>query len=124
MLQKIPTERSTLKISSEKECFRIKERVKTASKVKLLEFKEKNSGSSEKDELIFSSKSGLKQLQIICEISTIMENGTVVESSSMNFEELYNGILFISRDPSGMEILVKSIENFVESYSFVEFESL
>lgn len=124
MLQKIPVARSTVKISNEKECFQIKEHVRTASKMKLLEFKEKNANMNVNDESVPSQKSALMQLNVVCEVTAIMESSSALESSAVNFEELYKNILFISRNLSDMESLKGSIENFILSYPFIEFKSL
>lgn len=124
MLKKIPATSSTLKISSDKECFKIKEHVKTASRMKVLEFKEKNAGPTEKDGQALSSKFVQKHNQIMNEIISIMEKVAVMESSPTDFEGLYKSILFISRDSESMEALIRSINSFAESYHFIEFESL
>lgn len=124
MLQKIPASNSTLKISNNKECFKINEHVKTASRMKVLEFKEKSTGLAEKDAPTLTSKFAQKQDQVMLGIEAIMDKPSIRGSASADFEGLYKSILFISRDPVSMEALTKSIETFAETYHFVEFESL
>ena len=124
MLKKIPPAQSRQKVSNDNECFKIKEHIRVASRIKVLEFKEKSSGLTEKDGLALTLKFAQKQSQIMREITFIMEKNTAMESSSVDFEGLHKSVLFISRDLISMEALTKSIEGFAESYPFVEFESL
>lgn len=124
MLQKIPPVRGVLKVSREKECFQFREPVRVAPRLKALEFKDKTSGVNDAEEQNVSTRLDHNQHQTICEITAIMNRHTATDSATDNFEEMYSGIICISRNPKAMDTLKSSIRDFADNYAFSEFRLL
>ena len=124
MLQKIPPARGVLKVSREKECFQFREPVRVAPRLKALEFKDKASGVNDVEEQSAQSRLVQCQLQTICEITSIMNRRTAADSAADDFEEMYSGIVYISRNTKAMETLKSSVKDFANNYAFSEFRLL